>query len=159
MKLAIASIIISSSMMAQNAKPTAQCAKFNPVCVQGSTFDKHLFQADALLRFGDAYTTHRTVFDGTGRFYEKDPIAPGQNHSEWMMWGFQIGAHVAIVQGHNLLVRHNHPKWARALVLADIGMEAYTVGMNAKHEVDSHPVMINVSSASETPITSKPIYR
>lgn len=130
-------------------QPTAKLPavqKYNPFRVEGGRFDQRLFQADALLRLGDAITTQRTVFDNTGRFHETDPIAPGQNHSVWMAYGFQLGAHVAVVQGHNFLVRHHHAKFARALIIADVAMESYTVGMNAKHETMASPMPVTVQN-------------
>lgn len=152
---AVAALLLSTvSAFSQTTASTAQLStiqKYNPFRVQGGgTFDKHLFQADALLRLGDVITTKQTVFDGTGRYYEKDPIAPGENHSVALMYAFQLGAHVAVIQGHNLLVRHNHPKFARALVVADVVMEAYTVSSNARLETRYVPM----PSQSVAPSTS-----
>lgn len=141
---------------AQTAQPTAKLTtlqKYNPIRVEGGIFEQRLFQADALLRLGDAITTQRTVFDGTNRFHEMDPIAPGQNHSVWMAYGFQLGAHVAVIQGHNLLMRHHHTKIARALVIADVAIEAYTVQMNVRHEINALPVTVNAVTQA------KPTYR
>jgi hypothetical protein len=143
LKLIAILLVFPAFMSGQTAEPTAKLStvqKFNPFRVQGGAFDQRLFQADALLRLGDAYSTHRTVFDGTGRFSEADPIAPGENHSAWMTYGFQLGAHVALIQSHNLLVRHHHAKLARALVVADIAVEAFTVAQNVHNEVIEAPV-------------------
>lgn len=140
-KLILCVLIIGYPLFAQESTaklPAIQ--KYNPFRVEGSPFEQHLFQADALLRLGDAITTQRTVFDGTGRFHEMDPISPGENHSALLAYGFQLGAHVAVIQGHNLLVRHHHAKLARALVVADIVMESYTVQMNVRHEMAALPV-------------------
>lgn len=159
-KISLCILFLGFPLLAQTATPTKELTriqKYNPLRVDGGIFEQRLFQADALLRMGDAITTQRTVFDGTGRFEEKDPIAPGENHSVWMAYGFQLGAHVAIVQGHNFLVRHHHTKLARSLVIADIAVEAYTVGMNARVEANGKsPVIPTIPSS---PIPYKPVYR
>ena len=144
-KLILCVLFIGCPLFAQTAEPTAKLTtvqKYNPFRVEGGAFDQRLFQADALLRLGDSITTHRTVFDGSGRFYEVDPIAPGQNHSVVLVYAFQLGAHVAVIQGHNLLMRHNHPKLARALAISSVVVEAYTVQMNVQHEMHAYPVSI-----------------
>lgn len=161
-KLFIAFLVITPTLFAQAAEPTAKLPaiqRYNPFRVQGGgAFDRHLFQADALLRLGDSITTHRTVFDGTGRFSEADPIAPGENHSVALVYIYQLSAHVAIIQGHNLLVRHHHAKLARALVVADVVMEAYTVGQNVRHEMQATPVS-GTTAFPVAAIESKPVYR
>jgi hypothetical protein len=94
-----------------------------------TTNDRYLLALDGTLRSLDMKTTHDLLSNPCHCFKEDDPIAPHDgNYAKQVL--FQGGMTALITLGHYELAKHNHPKWARALVLADIASESYAVGHN-----------------------------
>lgn len=112
--------------------------------------------ADGLLRGLDGYTTHRLLSDPCGCHYEIDPIAPPTGNPAAQA-AFQAGAGFLVVGGSRWLERRGHPKWARALLIADIVSEGIAVGNNLVQFGNKPPVTSPVGS--KTPPATKPVYQ
>jgi hypothetical protein len=102
---------------------------------QSNIFDTVLFRADATLRFGDVYTSHRLFHDPCNCFYEANPISPSSTTGIIL---FQYSALMGIQATHNQLVKRGHPKLARLAYVLDIVSESYAVGHNAYLMTDPH---------------------
>jgi hypothetical protein len=91
--------------------------------------DHYLLAMDGTLRTMDAKSTHDLLSNSCHCFKEDDPIAPHTgNYAAQAL--FQGGMMALVTFGHYELAKHNHPRWARALVLGDIASESYAVGHN-----------------------------
>jgi hypothetical protein len=93
------------------------------------TFNDYLRAGDALMRAGDAYTTHRFMDNPCHCFYERDPMAPHTgNMAELSL--FQ-GAVSAAINYESRRLEPKHPRWSRALLIGDIASESVAVTNNA----------------------------
>ena len=96
---------------------------------QTTTLDGYLSSLDMSLRTMDMKTTHDLLGNSCHCFHEVDPIAP-HTANYAAQASFQYGMAAAVTFAGLELRKHNHPRWARVVMLADIADEGYAVGHN-----------------------------
>src|ERR1700743_699887 len=118
---------ITGTIWTQNSPQSLPDA---PHAIHRTWVDYGLTGIDTGLRIADTRTSY-VLFNNPCRcFHESDPIAP-KGRGIKQIAGFQIAAGLAVNAGAEFLRRKNHPKWARALLVADIVSESIAVGRNA----------------------------
>src|ERR1700743_443530 len=143
---------ITGTIWAQNAPQSLPRA---PPAIHRPWVDYGLTGIDTGLRIADTHTSY-VLFNNPCRcFHEIDPIAP-KGRGIKQIAGFQIAAGLAVNAGAELLRRKNHPKWARALLVADIVSESIAVGRNASF-IPSTSTAPHVPPAK--PVSHHPVFR
>lgn len=100
-----------------------------PNAPKANVLDLSLDLADVTIRTMDLIETNALVNNPCKCVVEYDPIAPsGKTIPPELI--FQYGWSAAFIFTHRELLKHNHPRWARALMAGDIVVESVTVVRN-----------------------------
>src|ERR1700743_3655730 len=143
---------ITGTMFSQKAPQSLPEA---PHAIHRTWMDYGLTGIDTGLRIADTRTSY-VLFNTPCRcFHEIDPISP-KGKGIKQIAGFQIAAGLAVNAGAELLRRKNHPKWARALLVADIVSESIAVGRNASFIPSTSPAPL---AAPANPVSHHPVFR